>query len=193
MLSISISTYEQMILQFACSKAGFVHYWLDPAVAINDPVLAKKQLAAALTVTKANVLFSAEAANDVNYVRLTERVVPELEIFDFAGGMPFITPRFPDLRMCIHSGFDRDETKGWYPYRTMFVPSNNLETHIDQTKINGSTPLAGQLVFDDKEGVPVKTDKPLTNDEVIKKKIWPTFSKVLDRDYHVVEGIGAVW
>jgi len=190
--SLTLYYSPQMLLQFACSKAGFVLYWLDPTTAINDPALAKKQLAAALTVSKCNVLVSQEAGSDVNYVRLAAHVIPEVEIFDFALGMPFITPRFPDLRFCIHTGFDQEEKYGWLPLRHMIVPSNNLESHIDMSAVTGSTPLAGQFEFD-KDGVPIKTGKPLTNDEVIEKKIWPTYSKILEKEYHEVEGIGAVW
>jgi hypothetical protein len=115
---------------------------LDPATAIKDPAPAKKQLAAALTVTNCNVLVSQEAGDDVNYVRLADRVIPELEIFDFANGMPFVTRRFPDLRFCIHTGFDQEDKYGWLPLRHMIIPSNNLDNHIDMSAVTGSTPLA---------------------------------------------------
>ena len=75
-----------MILQFACSKSGLVLYNLDPALATTDPEAAKDALAAALEITKANVLISQEAGSDVNYVRICERVIPELRIFDFSLG-----------------------------------------------------------------------------------------------------------
>jgi hypothetical protein len=39
-----------------------------------------------------------EAGNDVNYIDLTTGVIPEIRIFDFADGMPFITPRYPHVR-----------------------------------------------------------------------------------------------
>ena len=81
-----------MVLQFACSKSGLVLYNLDPTVAITDPEAAKEALSQALTLTKANVLITQEAGSDVNYVRLCEAVIPELRIFDFAEGTPFVTP-----------------------------------------------------------------------------------------------------
>ena len=88
---------QQHILQFACSKAGFVLYNLDPnpSLAKSNPEAAKAALSKALELTEANVLITQEAGDDVNYVDLTTGVIPEIRIFDFGEGMPFITPRYP--------------------------------------------------------------------------------------------------
>jgi hypothetical protein len=180
-----------MVLQFACSKAGFILYTLDPALAVKDPVKAQAALEAALKLTKANVLVSQEAGSDVNYVRLAEAVVPELRIFDFSGGMPFVTPRRPDLRFCVHTGFDQEDKWGWLPLRHMVIPSNNLDSHIDVSMISGSTPLAGSLELSD--GIPVATSTVLTNDQVHDKKIWPTYSSILDCKFHQVPGVGVIF
>jgi hypothetical protein len=181
-----------MVLQFACSKAGFVLYSLDPAQAIKEPAKAQEALEAALKVTKANVLVSQEAGSDVNYIRIAEVVVPELRIFDYSAGMPFLTPRFPDLRFCIHTGFDQEDKWGWLPLRHMVVPSNNLDAHVNVSKLTASTPLAGELVLD-KNGIPTGTGKTLTNEQVHAKKIWPTYSNILERHFHEVEGVGVVF
>ena len=182
-----------MVLQFACSKAGFVLYSLDPALAAADPAKAQKALEAALTLTKANVLVSQEAGSDVNYCRLADGVVPELRIFDYSSGMPFVTPRFPDLRFCLHTGFDQEDKWGWLPLRHMVVPSNNLDSHVDTSKISAATPLAGELVLD-KDGIPVSTGKViLSNEQVHAKRIWPTYSNILDRTFHEVDGVGVVF
>ena len=66
---------------------------------------------AALELTSANVFLSQETADDVNYVRLTNQLIPELRIFNYAEGMPFVTPRFPHVRFCIHSGLDQNEKR----------------------------------------------------------------------------------
>jgi hypothetical protein len=182
-----------MVLQFACSKAGFVLYSLDPAMAVQDTAQAQKALEAALKVTKANVLVSQEAGSDVNYIRIAEAAVPELRIFDFSMGMPFVTPRFPDLRFCIHTGFDQEDKWGWLPLRHMVVPSNNLESHVDTSKITGATPLAGSLVLDKATGIPTGTGPTLTNEQVHAKKIWPTYSNILERKFHEVEGVGVIF
>jgi hypothetical protein len=182
----------QMVLQFACSKSGLVLYNLDPSLATTDPEAAKEALAAALTVTKANVFITQEAGSDVNYVRLSESVCPELRFFDFSLGMPFVTPRFPHLRFPIHTGFDQDDKWGFLLLKHMIVPSENLDDLLDGFKIDGSAPLLGELVLDAK-GVPTGTGKIQTNDEVIKSGVWDTYSKVLNREYHEVEGVGVIW
>jgi hypothetical protein len=181
-----------MVLQFACSKAGMVLYTLDPSLAATDPAAAEKALTAALTLTKANVLVSQEAGSDVNYVRLAAKVIPELRIFDFAKGMPFVTPRFPHLRFPIHTGFDQDDKAGWLPLRHMIVPSDNLDTYVNEATITADTPLAGEMVLD-KAGVPVSLGKILTNQQVVASKVWPTYSSILEKKFHEVEGVGVMF
>jgi len=183
---------ESMVLQFACSKSGLVLYNLDPTLATSDPEAAKEALSSALTLTKANVLITQEAGSDVNYVRLTESVIPELRVFDFAEGKPFVTPRFPHLRFPIHTGFDQDDKWGMLLFKHMIVPSDNLDEHLDGFTVDGSTPLLGELKLDSK-GIPTGLGKVATNDEVTKSGALDTYSKILKREYHEVEGVGVVW
>jgi hypothetical protein len=185
-------SFLQMVLQFACSKSGLILYNLDPALATTDPEAAKEALAKALTVTKANVLISQEAGSDVNYVRLCEAVIPELRIFDFAEGKPFVTPRFPHLRFPVHTGFDQDDKWGMLLLKQFVVPSGNLDDHLQGFTVDGSTPLLGELVVDSK-GIPTGTGKVKTNDEVAKTGVLDTFSKILKKEFHVVDGVGVVW
>ena len=180
-----------MVLQFACSKAGLILYNLDPSTAIKDPALSLQALKAALELTKANVFLSQETADDVNYVRLTNQLIPELRIFNYAEGMPFVTPRFPHVRFCIHTGLDQHEKYGWLPMRHFLVPSNNLDKYVKKGSITDETPLAGELILDAK-GIPTKLGKTLSNEEVVKAGIWPTYNKILKKEFHVVEGVGVV-
>lgn len=181
-----------MVLQFACSKAGLVLYNLDPALAVESPDAAKEQLAKALELTKANVLITQEAGDDVNYIRLCESVVPELRIFDFSNGKPFVTPRFPHLRFPIQTGFDQDDKWGFLLFKHFIVPSENLDTHLEGFTVDGSTPFLGELQLDGK-GIPTGLGKVKTNDEVSKSGELPTFSSILKREYHEIEGVGVVF
>eukprot|EP00934_Nitzschia_sp_Nitz4_P008276 Nitzschia sp. Nitz4//scaffold116_size91068//40317//41391//NITZ4_004954-RA/size91068-augustus-gene-0.59-mRNA-1//-1//CDS//3329533566//8266//frame0 len=184
---------ESMVLQFACSKSGLVLYNLDPSLATQDPAKAKDALAAALTLTNANVLISQEAGSDVNYVRLCESVIPEIRTFDFSEGKPFVTPRFPHLRLPIHTGFDQDDKWGMLLLKHFVVPADNLDSLLpDGFQVAGSTPLLGELVLD-ADGIPTSTGKVLTNDEVQSAGVWDTYNKILDREYHEVAGVGVVW
>jgi hypothetical protein len=171
----------QMVLQFACSKAGFVLYTLPPSP--NHEALAK-----ALELTKANVLISQETGQDTNYITIVERAVPELRIFDTSDGMPFVTPRFPHLRMCVHTGFDQDDKEGWFALKHLLVPTGEKVGE----NLSDSTPLAGQLDVDAK-GMPTKVGPTFTNAQVLSKGIWPTFSKVLKKEFHTVEGVGVIF
>lgn len=182
-----------MVLQFACSKAGLILYNLDPGTATTDPEAAQAALKAALELSKANILISQEAGNDVNYIQLAQSVIPELRIYDTSTGAPFVTPRFPHLRMCIQTGFDQDEKNGWYPLRHCIVPSDNLDSYVDVSKINGKTPLAGEFKLDAKSGIPTGLGLTLTNEQVIKNNVWPTYSAILKKEYHQVEGVGVIF
>jgi hypothetical protein len=181
-----------MVLQFACSKSGLLLYNLDPSLATKDPQAAKEALAKALTLTKANVLISQEAGSDVNYVRLCESVIPEIRMFDFSQGRPFVTPRFPHLRFPIHTGFDQDDKWGMLLLKHFIVPSENLDTHVEGFTIGGSTPLLGEIKVD-ANGIPTGLGKVQTNDDVTKASIWPTYSNILKREYHEVEGVGVIF
>lgn len=181
-----------MVLQFACSKAGLILYTLDPALAITDPEASKQALKAALELSKANVFVSQEAGSDVNYVVLAQDVIPEVGIFDYSRGMPFVTPRFPHLRFCIQTGFDQDDKYGWLRLAHMVVPSNNLDQFVPPGSVTAQTPLAGHFVLDAK-GIPTGLGKTLTNEEVVKGAVWPTFTKILKKEFHQVEGIGVVF
>lgn len=181
-----------MVLQFACSKSGLVLYNLDPSLATKDTAAAKEALEAALTVTKANVLISQDAGSDVNYINLIESVIPEIRFFDFAEGKPFVTPRFPHLRFPIHTGYDQDDKWGMLLFKHMIVPAENLDEHLSGFTVDGKTPLLGELVCDAK-GIPTGTGKIQTNDDVMKSGVWDSFSKILKREYHEVEGVGVIW
>lgn len=181
-----------MVLQFACSKAGMVLYTLDPALATTDPAAAEQALAAALTLTKANVLVSQEAGSDVNFIRLAAKVIPETRIFDFANGMPFVTPRFPHLRLPIHTGFDQDDKAGWLPLRHMVVPSDNLDTFVSDSSITADIPLCGTFKLDG-SGIPVSLGKTMTHQQVVAGKVWPTYCSILEKKFHEVAGVGVVF
>lgn len=167
-----------------------VLYTLDPTLAATDPVKAKQALQAALNVTNANVLISQEADEDVNYVTLAEDVIPELSIFDYSVGAPFMTPRFPHLRVCIQTGFDQDDKAGWLPLRQMVVPSNNLDSFVT-TPPTADTPLAGELEL--KDGIPVAASKVHSHKAVMQSNMWPTYASILNKDFHQVEGVGVVF
>jgi len=183
---------EEHVLQFACSKAGLILYNLDPYVAVLDTKAAKEALDAALTLTKANALISMEAGNDVNYTRLIEAVIPETRIFNFEDGMPFITPRYPHLRLPIHTGLEYDDTPGMIPLYDIICPTHNLEGSMKGTKVDGTSPLAGVMDVS-ADGIPTQIGKPLTNDEVVESGMWPEFSSILNKEYSEVKGVGVVY
>lgn len=186
---------EQHILQFACSKAGFVLYNLDPSLALTDPAKAKEALAKALEISEATCLFTQEAGNDLNYITLVKEVIPEIRIFAFDEGMPFFTPRFPHLRFPIHTGFERLDKEGMMSLKHMLVPSGELDNLLNSSKggdLTGNTPLLGEFVLDS-DGIPQKQGEILSNDKVVKSNVWPELSSILKKEYTEVQGVGVVF
>jgi hypothetical protein len=161
-----------MVLQFACAKAGLILYQLEPESNTDA-------LSAALHSTQANVLVVPETHQDTNYIRLTQQVLPETRIFDFASGMPFVSAQFPHLRLPIHTGFDSKEHAGFLPLRQFVVPTSAPLPPLDIE----STPLAGLL----------STKQLLTHSQVMEQNIWPTYKNILEKKYHTVEGVGVVF
>jgi len=183
---------EQHILQFACSKAGMVLYHLDPSVAIKDKELAKASLAKALEITEANILVTETAGSDVNYVKIVESVIPETRIFDFGEGKPFFTPRYPHLRFPVHTGFDYQNKAGMVPLNEMLCPTGDVSNLLAGAKLDGQTPLMGQLVLGS-DGVPTKTGDILNNEAVVERNIWPEFTGILNKEFREVKGVGVVF
>lgn len=143
-----------------------------------------------MEITNANILVTQEAGSDVNYVRLCKEVIPEIRVWDFGKGLPFLSPRFPHLRYPVHTGFDHEDKHGMIPYRHMLIPSGELKDLLEGHTITGATPLYGELKMGS-DG-PTK-GKILSNDEVMKANIWPIYSAILKKEYHEIGGIGNVW
>lgn len=186
---------EQHILQFACSKAGFVLYNLDPGLAQTDPVKAKEALHNALEISEATCLFTQDVGSDVNYTKLVKEVIPETRIFNFADGMPFFTPRYPNLRFPIHTGFDQVGKEGMLLLKHMLVPSGELSNLLEASNagpLDGSTPLLGEFVLD-KDGIPQEKGTLHSNDTVIKENVWPELKSILAKEYTEVDGVGVVF
>jgi len=189
---------EQHILQLACSKAGFILYHLDPSLATTDRELAKSSLKNALEVSEATCLFSQQAGDDVNYTQLCKEVIPEVRYFDIYEAMPFFSPRFPNLRFPIHTGFDVDagECLGMIPYKYFIVPISSEFRKFHSSKpsaiLDGSTPLMGELIVDKSNGSVTK-GKILSNDDVLKSMAWPQVCSMAKKEYVEVEGVGVVF
>lgn len=183
---------EQHILQFACSKAGFIHYHLDPFLTMKSIERSKKALEMALNLTESNILITQEAGNDINYVKLVEGVIPETRIFNIGDGMPFFTPRFPSLRYIVQTGLDFDDKPGIIPLNQMLCPNGELTALLEGTIIDSQTPLAGKLITDI-EGFPTGIEKILSNEQVINEHAWPEFVSILKKEYKEVKGVGVIF
>lgn len=120
--------------------------------------------------------------------------MPEVRIFNQDDGMQFISPRFPHLRLPIHTGFDYEDKGGMIPLSDMLCSPEDLSTALSKTgkAVGSATPLLGQLEIGS-DGIPTKKGKTLNNDEVVKSGEWPVFNSVLKKEYTEVAGVGVVF
>jgi hypothetical protein len=183
----------QHILQFACSKSGLILYTLDPYQAVADKEGAVASLAKALEITEANVLIQLEAGMDTNFITLLDQIVPQIGIFDFAEGIPFLTPRFPHLRLCVHTGFSDEDTPGMFPYKHMLIDSNDTAKRLEAKgfTLTANSPLLGELKTGT-DGLPT-LGKLMSNEEVQKSGVWPEYNSILAKQYLEVPGIGVIF
>jgi hypothetical protein len=77
-------------------------------------------------------------------------------------------------------------------FKHFVVPSGNLDDLLNNFIVDGNTPFWGELLVDAK-GMPTGLGKVMTNDEVSKSGTLETFSKILKKEFHTVEGVGVVW
>ncbi len=106
--------------------------------------------------------------------------------------MPFFSPRFPHLRLPIHTGFDYTDKDGFVPLQDVLCDTEDLDGAMGGAVVDGSTPLMGELKMGG-NGVPTGVGKVLSNEEVVKSGAWPQFSSILKKEYTEVEGVGVVF
>ncbi len=106
--------------------------------------------------------------------------------------MPFFSPRFPHLRLPIHTGFDYEDKAGFVPLHDTLCATGDLEGVMNGNLVDGATPLKGELQVDS-NGVPTDVGKVLSNEEVVKSGCWPEFSSILKMQYSEVKGVGVVF
>lgn len=94
--------------------------------------------------------------------------------------------------MPIHCGFDRlDDKYGFVVYKHLLMPNGATSSLLEGKEITDTTPLLGELVAG-ADGLPAK-GKVLTNGEVLKGKVWPEVSSILEKKYIEVPGTGVVF
>ena len=106
--------------------------------------------------------------------------------------MPFFSPRFPHLRLPIHTGFDYADKAGMVPLSDCLADTGDLESVMSGGVVDGSTPLMGELQIGG-DGVPTGVGKAMSNEDVVQSGAWPEFSKVLKKEYSEVAGVGVVF
>ena len=124
--NIAQQVKEKLVAGINSFKMGSVEDFTNFITAVIDQKSfnnIKSYIENARESTNANILVTQEAGSDVNYVRLCKEVIPEIRVWDFGKGLPFLSPRFPHLRYPVHTGFDHEDKHGMIPYRHMLIPS----------------------------------------------------------------------
>lgn len=106
--------------------------------------------------------------------------------------MPFFSPRFPHLRLPIHTGFDYEQKPGFVPLHDVLCDTGDLDGVMRGHVVDGATPLMGELKVDS-NGIPTGLGKVLSNAEVVQSGTWPQMTSILNKQYSEVKGVGVVF
>jgi len=100
-VSILPATYAELhTLQLACSRGGFILHSLPEGM--TDP----KVIGRVLKETKASAIFTVDATEKTSYITLLQSIIEELDTYDERKGLLLESETFPELKYCVHTGFD---------------------------------------------------------------------------------------
>jgi len=155
---------EQHVLQFACAKAGFVLNCLSHSVTSSSA------FETAIRETKAVAVFTPSAIVDTNYLSHVRETIPEVTNWNETLGLPFLSTKFPELKHCIHTGFDSERGLTNYKHIMTF----NGEP-ADLAKEGDK--LARDVDDNGKPG------KFMTHKDISKAESWSVVCKIAQKEY----------
>ncbi|CAM9729327.1 unnamed protein product [Choristocarpus tenellus] len=160
---------EKHIAQLAAARVGMVVAEVDPTLTSADAVGKVLEESGATVVLLEDKMISS----------LSE-AVPELRHYSTSSGLPFRSARFPALRLCLHTGFDREPALHNFRSVLLYQPSPSPLTLVDG-KVKGNLPLFTEYTAG-KGGVPIK-GATLSQNEVLETGKWETVGAILSKTY----------
>jgi hypothetical protein len=159
---------RQVACQLAAAQAGLVISCVDPE--LNSVEAFEK----VLHESEARVVIVEE-----QHCQNLQAAIPEMEwfstILDFSG-KPFRSRKFPQIRYCVHTGFD--QVAGVYDFKQMLLYSGESSSLAAvQSTIKDSTPLG--VTYSNKGGQPSR-GPVLTHKDILEGKGGKDWSAVVD-------------
>ncbi|CAM9462701.1 unnamed protein product [Ascophyllum nodosum] len=160
---------EKHVAQMAAARIGMIVAEVDPSLISAEAVgkILEESGAAVVLVEDAVVPALREA-------------VPELHHYKTDSGLPFRCSKLPSLRLCIHTGLDRETALLHFRSALLYSPPISP---LD--KINGEVKESSPLHTNFKEGTggaPQKS-KTLSHADVMRHESWPTVMSILNKKY----------
>eukprot|EP00903_Cladosiphon_okamuranus_P012787 g11951.t1 len=160
---------EKHVAQLAAARIGMVVAEVDPKLASAGAVekILEESGAAVVLVEESVVPALTEA-------------VPELRHYQTDSGLPFRSAKLPSLRLCIHTGLDREASLLHFRSALLYTPP---VSPLDQ--VNGQVKATAPLYTAFSEGtggIPTK-GKTLSHADVMRLATWPTISAILKKEY----------
>ncbi|CAN0232377.1 unnamed protein product [Scytosiphon promiscuus] len=160
---------EKHVAQLAAARIGMVVADVDPNLASAGAVEKILEESGAAVVLVEESIVSA----------LTE-AVPELRHYNTDSGLPFRSAKLPSLRLCIHTGLDREASLLHFRSALLYTPPVSPLDRVNG-KIKDSAPL--HTAFSEGTGGTPEKGKTLSHADVMRLATWPTIAAILKKEY----------
>ncbi|CAM9857078.1 unnamed protein product [Ectocarpus sp. 6 AP-2014] len=160
---------EKHVAQLAAARIGMVVAEVDPklaAAAAVEKIL--EESGAAVVLVEESVVPSLIEA------------VPELRHYSTDSGLPFRSAKLPSLRLCIHTGLEREAALLHFRSALLYTPPVSPLAQVNG-QIKESAPL--HTIFSEGTGGTPEKGKTLSHAEVVRLASWPTIAAILKKEY----------
>ena len=120
--------------------------------------------------TKASAVFTVEVNDKNNYIEILQSVIPELEDYDERTGELLESETFPELKYCVHTGFDLIRGFVCFKHIMAFNGEPDSPTHSDSGPIFQEYDESGK-----------KVGNTLSQLEAVEK--WQVVGSIVQKQY----------
>lgn len=160
---------EKHVAQLAAARVGMV------VAEVDQQLTSPEAIGKVLEECGATVAL----VDDAGIPALTE-AIPELRHYKTGSGLPFRSAKLPSLRLCVHTGVDREPSILNYRSVLLYTPPISPLDGVNG-QIKETTPLYTNFSAGS-GGSPQKGDT-LSHADVVRSAAWPTISAILDKNY----------
>lgn len=160
---------EKHVAQLAAARIGMLVAEVDPKLASAEAVgKILEESGAAVALMEESVVPALRAS------------VPELRHYCTGSGLPFRSAKLPSLRLCIHTGLDREPALLHFRSALLYTPPVSPLGQVNG-QVKESAPLHTNFVAG--TGGAPQQGETLSHADVMRLATWPTIASILKKEY----------